>query len=445
MKRIFLVALLATATLVASTGCSSVESNLPDIPAVQSDLKKLPASAQEFVLSHFRDYKASQVWVAPVMAENGSLYSIILEPTSNATRAASVVKAGVRITFDKQGQWIELEHLRDGGALPSSVLSLLPAPMLQYLARHHAGVGVHEVERKAFGYELELVNDRELLFDRHGELLHTAPIGGNTPEVAPMVGSVSSFMQKHFPGYKVVYTKTEQDDGREELKVYIRKGYQESFKLVFDDQSRWLEVEGDDLGLVPVPASIVGLLPASVGSEIAKRYPQRPVTSVEVRPQGYKLELKGDVELYFDKEGKLQKVDEDSDTQQGGDTGQIIQGLPQQAKDFLAKHFPGVYVRKIERKAGGRTIEVELSTGVEIDFDSEGRWMEIDGDDRPLPKSVVALLPAKLIQHLHASYPGSAVLAMERNGRGYKIELLYRGGDLDLLYDAEGNYLGQED
>lgn len=49
---------------------------------------------------------------------------------------------------------------------------MLPIPMAQYIAANFPGSGVNEISRKYNGYEVELTNGVELIFDSNGYLIH---------------------------------------------------------------------------------------------------------------------------------------------------------------------------------------------------------------------------------------------------------------------------------
>lgn len=229
MKKQILVALLATATL-ASVGCTKDDAtNLISAPeaTVQGEAGKLPTQARQFVAEYFRGYAASEVKTNAVETENGTLYTSILEKTDNQLRATVILPSRVKIEFDRNGQWREIESLIDGAALPENILGLLPAPIVQYVQRNYAGIGIHEIERKSYGYKVELVNDKELLFDRNGEVLSDNKKGQKPqqPQNNQLDNNVQYFVRTHFPSYKVAYIKNDRDNGVERRKVYIRKSY----------------------------------------------------------------------------------------------------------------------------------------------------------------------------------------------------------------------------
>ena len=58
--------------------------------------------------------------------------------------------------------------------------------------------------------------------------------------------------------------------------------------------------------------------------------------------------------------------------------------LPAKAKSFLNKHFRGVQVVKCETFFSRGENDVELSNGIDIEFNKEGRVIEIDHPTTPI-------------------------------------------------------------
>lgn len=91
---------------------------------------------------------------------------------------------------------------------------------------------VEEIERKSYGFKLETVDDRKFFFDKRGEL--TGNKEPENPAVKPdnsAAKAALSFMNAHFPGYRIVQTSTEKEDGALHYKFYLQKGYNEGYKL----------------------------------------------------------------------------------------------------------------------------------------------------------------------------------------------------------------------
>ena len=96
--------------------------------------------------------------------------------------------------------------------------------------------------------------------------------------------------------------------------------------------------------------------------------------------------------------------------------------LPKAAQLFLAKHFAGrtVSLAKEDRDFSGTTYDVLLADGTEIEFSSRGEWKEVDGKRTALPTSFI---PAQIINALRAQYAGESIVQIERKRRGYQVEL----------------------
>lgn len=110
--------------------------------------------------------------------------------------------------------------------------------------------------------------------------------------------------------------------------------------------------------------------------------------------------------------------------------------LPQTARDFIAKHFPGDAIRKAESDQGrrGTEYEVDLNSGAEIDFSSDGNWKEVKAaHGQAVPDAIVPEGIAKLVKD---SYSGLAIKEISRKRGGYEVELT-NGTELKLTEDGK--------
>lgn len=105
-----------------------------------------------------------------------------------------------------------------------------------------------------------------------------------------------------------------------------------------------------------------------------------------------------------------------------------VSALPQEAISFLNNNFKGVNIIKIKIETGWKTTyDVDLANGVEIEFDKNGNWKEIDSKLINLPLS---LLPKQLAEAVSQKVPDAKIESIERKEYGYKIELK---NDVELL------------
>ena len=74
---------------------------------------------------------------------------------------------GTKLDFDRQGVWKEIEN--EHGLLPESVI---PQYALDYVKANFPGRSFVKIERDNRKVEVELNNDLEIVFDKHGKVLH---------------------------------------------------------------------------------------------------------------------------------------------------------------------------------------------------------------------------------------------------------------------------------
>lgn len=121
----------------------------------------------------------------------------------------------------------------------------------------------------------------------------------------------------------------------------------------------------------------------------------------------------------------------------------LSENLPKLAQEFIGKHFSNSNIVKTEMERSGG-FSVDLSNGVEIDFDASGNWYKVDARDG---QSLLALasftgfIPQNIIGYITSNYPNNPINSIEktRNG-GYEVELV--GIKNDIYFDANGQPVG---
>ncbi len=111
--------------------------------------------------------------------------------------------------------------------------------------------------------------------------------------------------------------------------------------------------------------------------------------------------------------------------------------LPPQAQTFLRKHFSTLSLRqiKVEDDADGRSYDVKLAGGCEIDFDHRGEWTQVDCGRTAVPTSV---LPERIARYVSDHYPRLFVVSIERESDKYEVEL---SDKTDLEFNLRGDFL----
>lgn len=114
-------------------------------------IKELPANAQTFLAKHFPNQAASYI-----IEDKGYIntdYKVMLT-------------GGTEIEFDGKGNLDEADGNKK--AIPTSIL---PKPIVTYIAANYKGLEVEKFEKEKSGYKIEFLNDLELKFDNAGKFL----------------------------------------------------------------------------------------------------------------------------------------------------------------------------------------------------------------------------------------------------------------------------------
>lgn len=126
---------------------------------------------------------------------------------------------------------------------------------------------------------------------------------------------------------------------------------------------------------------------------------------------------------------------------------QNINQIPEKAKVFIEKHFKNVGIKTCERYFAKGKYEVELTDGIDLEFDMEGNLVEIDAPDNTLlPVTVVKeVMPPKAYERLEKDGYSAMVESIElNNGKVYEVELNLAGPDT-YIFDIDGVFIAIED
>jgi hypothetical protein len=66
---------------------------------------------------------------------------------------------------------------------------------------------------------------------------------------------------------------------------------------------------------------------------------------------------------------------------------------------------------------------VYLANSFDIDFTKSGKWDDVDGHFLPVPESILTLLPQPLLQHIANTFPNLSIVEVNRERHGYEIGL----------------------
>lgn len=214
-----------------------------------------------------------------------------------------------------------------------------------------------------------------------------------------------------------------------------------NMKLDFDGQGNWTEVEMLDNSAIPMEF-LQKEVPAIL-AYVQANYPNVSIIEVDKdSKKGFEISLSDHKELVFNQNQEFVGLDLDLDK----DEQVVVETeIPQAAKTFIKEHFGDASIvlvkKELDRK--GDEYKVYLSNGYKIEFDNVGEWKEIKGSQQnELPNSLVL---GNITSYIKANYAMYKVVSIERERGNFQIELEQGANDLELLFDAKGNFLGIDD
>ncbi|WP_292010302.1 PepSY-like domain-containing protein [Chryseobacterium sp.] len=110
---------------------------------------ELPKTSQQFISKNFGKQKISQAQKESI-AGIAKDYKVYLDN-------------GTSIEFGRDGAWEEIENNQSG--IPFSVA---PATIQKYVKQKFPGTFIKKIEKKRFGYHVDISNGLELEFDSKG-------------------------------------------------------------------------------------------------------------------------------------------------------------------------------------------------------------------------------------------------------------------------------------
>ncbi len=97
--------------------------------------------------------------------------------------------------------------------------------------------------------------------------------------------------------------------------------------------------------------------------------------------------------------------------------------LPQKAQTFLKTNFTKEKAQKILKETEDylETIyQVTFQGKLKIKFDKNGNWKEVDGHRKPIP---TRFIPEKILTYIKKSFPNNEVVKIEKEKKKYEVEI----------------------
>ena len=330
-----------------------------------------------------------------------------------------------QLEFTRSFEWekVDCEHSTIYTNVPTSIV---PEQITTYVTTNFPGRVIEEIEKKNFGWEIELKNGPEIRFDRDFNVINGGGNGGggngggnnsNFPEI-------NSFVSTYFPQVSI---QRVQLDGNE-IDVKLTDGTDIDFYLNFIWQSIDCE-HATVYGSVPSE-----LVPVQITDYVTANFPNNHIDQIEKKNNGnWEIELNNDYEIVFDANFN---VIGGGGNGGGGNGGGNTSNYPE-INTFVDTYFPQTSIRKVERD--GNKYEVELTDNTDIDFNLSFEWTKIDCDESNVYGSVpTELVPVQITDYVTANFPNNHIDQIEKKYYGWDVEL---NNDHEIKFDSNFNVI----
>lgn len=111
--------------------------------------------------------------------------------------------------------------------------------------------------------------------------------------------------------------------------------------------------------------------------------------------------------------------------------------LPANAQTFLKTHFAGqepTYILE-DKETFSKDYKVQFANNIEVEFDKNGNWEDVDGNHQAIPASII---PKKIATYVKTNFPNTAVTKIDKGNWGYEVGL---SNGLELEFNSKGNFI----
>lgn len=111
--------------------------------------------------------------------------------------------------------------------------------------------------------------------------------------------------------------------------------------------------------------------------------------------------------------------------------------LPQAAQKFIEDNFSNSSIDyiKMDKETFSTDYKVKFTNGVEVEFDSKGKWMEVDGNKTNIP---TGFIQKSILTYVKGKFPNAQIEKIEK-GRFGKQEVKLSNG-LELEFNSKGEF-----
>lgn len=96
--------------------------------------------------------------------------------------------------------------------------------------------------------------------------------------------------------------------------------------------------------------------------------------------------------------------------------------LPVNAQNFLKTHFPGQEPNNIieDKETFSKDYKVHFTNYIEVEFDAKGNWEEVDGNHAAIPMTIV---PKNIASYVKTNHVNTIITKIDKGNWGYEVNL----------------------
>lgn len=98
-----------------------------------------------------------------------------------------------------------------------------------------------------------------------------------------------------------------------------------------------------------------------------------------------------------------------------------LMDLPSQSQTFLTTHFPGQTAVRVTKDDD--SYDVILNNGFEVDFYLSGEWKSVDGHRTAIPESIMAIVPEEISTYVTANFTNQSIIEISKENYGFSVDL----------------------
>lgn len=272
IRKILSLALIGSLLFVATISCSK-------------DKDELPQEIKTYISTHFPKNEI----VSYVQPANNNRVAYLVTLTQN-----------IEIGFNKEYKMLKVES--DDFELPKEII---PESIFNYVQENYPLAFITDIEIEDDGYEVELNNGLELIFNQNGEFVK---IDNDDVLITidDLPAEIKDYISLHFPSYNYVKIVKDVEDNEFDVTIMANGGnFETTVKLNFDIKTNnVVEIEG----YKKLPDSVI---PVKILDYVNANYPENFIISWELETNSQEVTLDNNIELVFNLEGDFLHIDND--------------------------------------------------------------------------------------------------------------------------------------